>query len=70
MDTRTAIERTAGRMDADDLIEQCRILLHTLARTTMAPSVIASTGDTIESAHHRDFVGFPVCFDEFEDFRF
>lgn len=70
IDARAAIERAAGGMHADDLIEQCRVLLNAHGGTAMAPGVIAGTRDAVEPAHQRDFVGFPVCFDELEDFRF
>lgn len=66
----TAIERAAGLMNPGDLLGQSGVLLGPLAEPPVSPSIEPGTGDPVEAAHHCDLVGFPVCFDEFEDFRF
>jgi len=70
VDSRAAIGAATALMYLKNLFEQRGIVLPTLARPPLSPSVIAATSDTIEVAHQRDGVGFPVCFDELEDFRF
>jgi hypothetical protein len=57
-------------MYPSDFTGQGIILLRSAAGAALAPGIEAGTGDTVHSAHQRDGVVFPVCFDELEDFRF
>jgi|RhiMetdeSRZDD1v2_1073273.scaffolds.fasta_scaffold48247_7 hypothetical protein len=68
LDPWTAIRFMALRVSAFDALQQPLILLAAGARAAMAPGVVAAASHRVQSAHYRDRVLRPVCFDELEDF--
>ena len=68
LNSRTAVRPMAIRVHPLDASEQLRVPLTTLARAALAPSVVPTAGNLVESAHHRDRVLRAVCFEELEDF--
>ena len=70
VDSWAAVEIAALAMDRLDLLPEGFIFNPPATAAPKLPGIVAGAGNSVESAHHFDFVVFPVLLDVCEDFGF